>query len=106
MPTTNGDLATLAGELRGQLDAGALDSLGPVTLLAGSFADAQLAGSTLLADLDHLSSLAEHTGIAPTPERWTLLADDLYMLLLMLGRRGGGATDRTAGRRRLPDVGD
>jgi hypothetical protein len=74
-PTKHGDLATLAGERRGQLDAGALDALGPVTLLAGSFADARLAESTLLADLDHLSSLAEHTGLAPTPERWTPLAE-------------------------------
>src|SRR4051794_14654355 len=39
MPETNSDLTMLAAELRGQLDAGALDGLGPVTLLAGSFAD-------------------------------------------------------------------
>jgi hypothetical protein len=75
---------------RGQIDAGAPDGLGPVTMLAGSFADARLAGRTLLADLDHLSSLAEHTGDPPTPERWTLLADDLYLLLLTLGRRRDG----------------
>ena len=89
----NGDLATLAAELRGQLYAGALDGLGPVTLLAGDFADARLAGRTLLADLDHLCSLAEHTGSAPAAERWTLLADDLYLLLLMVGRRRDRATD-------------
>jgi len=98
MPTTNGDLATLAVELQGQLDAGGLDGLGPVTLLAGSFADARLAGRTLLADLDHLSSLAENTGNAPTPERWTLLADDLYVLLLTLGRRDDGTTNGQDGR--------
>ena len=98
MPTKNDDLATLADELRGQLYAGELDGLGPVTLLAGSFTDARLAGSTLLADLDHLSSLSEHTGSAPTPERWMLMADDLYVLLLMLGHRRGGATDQPDGR--------
>jgi len=98
MPATNGDLATFADELRGQLDAGALDGLGPVTLLAGSFADAGLAGRILLADLDHLSSLAEHTGSAPAPGRWTLLADDLYLLLLMLGRRHDRGTDGQNGR--------
>src|SRR4051794_34487299 len=98
MPATNGDLATLADELQCQLDASALDGLGPVTLLAGPFADARLAGRTLLADLDHLSSLAEHTGHAPESERWMLLADDVYVLLLRLGRRRDGETEGPNGR--------
>jgi hypothetical protein len=97
-PAMNGDLATLVAELRGQLDAGALDGFGPVTLLAGPFADAGLAARTLLADLDHLSALAEHTGSAPEPERWVLLADDLYLLLLMVGRRRDRVTDGQNGR--------
>jgi CheY-like chemotaxis protein len=90
MPATNGDATVLADELRGQLNTGALDGLGPVTLLAGPFTDAGLAGRTLLADVDHLSSLAEHTGDPPTPDRWALLADDLYVLLLKVGRRRDG----------------
>jgi CheY-like chemotaxis protein len=98
MPSTNGDLATLADELQRQLDAGALDGLGPVTLLAGPFADTTLAARALLADLDHLCSLAEHSGSAPTTERWTLLADELYLLLLMLGRRRDRGTDGQNGR--------
>ena len=87
MVTPNGDLATLAAELQRQLDADVLDGFGPVTLLAGTFPDAGLAGRALLADVDHLSSLAAHTGEAPSPERWALLADELYVLLLLVGRR-------------------
>jgi len=93
IPALDGDLGLLAAELRGHIDAGVLDGFGAVRLFAGPFADASLAGQTLLADLDHLASLARHTGEAPTPDRWELLADELYLLLLTLGRRPDGGTD-------------
>lgn len=98
MPTTNGDLAALAAELRTRLDAGALDGLGPVLLTAGPFADARMAGRILLADLGHLSSLAELTGSAPAPNRWALLADDVYVLLRRTSQqRNGSAHGQDAG---------
>ncbi len=92
MPTTNGDLAALAAELHARLDAGALDGLGPVMLTAGLFADAMMAGRILLADLGHLSSLAQHTGSAPAPNRWALLADDVYVLLRGTSQQRNGNT--------------
>ena len=90
MLTVNGDLAFLTAELRARLDGGTLDGHGPVTLTAGQFADRGLAGRILLADLDHLTALAEHTGSPPTPDRWAILADDMYLLLLRSNRHSDG----------------
>ena len=91
MLTVDGTIAALAAELRDRLVAGALAGLGPITLAAGLFADAELAGRILLADLDHLSTLPEHTGRPAAPDRWARLADDLRLLLLP-GHRPAGAT--------------
>jgi hypothetical protein len=89
MLTPDYTLPALVAELQARLDGGALAGLGPVTLASGPIHDAELAGRVLLADLDHLGTLAEHTGSPPAPERWALLADDVHVLLLALGRRNG-----------------
>jgi CheY-like chemotaxis protein len=91
--TENGTLGHDGDELRSRLAAGALAGRGPVTLHAGPFADAELAGRILLADLMHLSELAEHTGQQPTPERWSLLANDVRLLLQHTHHQRDGAAN-------------
>jgi CheY-like chemotaxis protein len=93
MLTEDGTLGHDGAELRSRLAAGALAGRGPVMLHAGPFADAELAGRVLLADLMHLSELAEHTGQPPTPERWALLADDVRLLLQHTRHRRNGAAN-------------
>jgi hypothetical protein len=100
MPTLDADLAdavALGAELRARLDGGALDGSGPVTLVAGTFASPVLAGRVLLADLAHLTALAEHTGSLPDPDRWTLLADDIHLLLSTVRRERDGITSHRDG---------
>jgi len=102
MLTVDHTLPTLVAELQARLDDGALVGLGPVTLASGLFPDAELAGRVLLADLDHLGTLAEHTGSPAGSERWALLTDDLHLLLLTLSRGQDGKADDRDGRAILP----
>jgi hypothetical protein len=85
----------MVAEVRSRLDAGKLAGLGPVALTSGAFSDAELAGRILLAEADHLSTLADHTGRPAGPDRWAQLGDDLYLIL----RQTGDPRDGTAGRR-------
>src|SRR4051812_6147507 len=84
----------LATDLRAPPDAGAFEALGPVRLKVGPFASAELAARVLLADVDHLSTLARHTGHPAAADRWTLLARELDTLLLMEGARREKTTHR------------
>jgi len=87
------DLAALGADLQARLESGALDGLGPVMLTHGPFASATLAGRVVLADLDHLTTLAEHTGSPPAPERWAVVAADVHLLLLASNPRPDKATN-------------
>jgi hypothetical protein len=93
MLTVDYTLPELVAELQARLEGGTLAGLGPVMLASGPMHDAELAGRVLLADLDHLDTLAEHTGAPPDPERWALLTDDLHALLLTSSWRQDGETD-------------
>lgn len=88
----------LASELSDRLGAGGLAEPGPVRLMAGVFANAELAGRVLLAEMDHLGALAEHTGEPATDDRWALLVYELGTLL----RQPGAQVDGTTGAERSP----
>jgi hypothetical protein len=92
MQTTSSVAVALAAELRERLVAGRLAELGPIRLMAGAFANAELAGRVLLAEADHLSALAEHTGQPATDDRWALLAYEVGTLLRQQGSRFGVTT--------------
>lgn len=88
----------LAAELSDRLGAGGFAELGAVRLMAGVFANAELAGQVLLAETDHLGSLAEHTGQPAVDDRWALLVYDLGTLLHLPGAQ----VDGTPGLERSP----
>src|SRR5215210_4191344 len=93
MLTVDHALPELIAELQARLDDGALVGIGPVTLASGPFLDAELAGRVLLADLDHLGTLAEHTARRATAHRWLLGTSGLHR---PHRRRRGGRAERAA----------
>jgi hypothetical protein len=92
MQTMSGVATALVTELRDRLQAGGLANLGPIRLMSGLFADAELAGRVLLAETDHLGMLAEHTGEPATDDRWALLAYEVCTLLRVQGVQRDGTT--------------
>jgi hypothetical protein len=81
MQVISGVATALASELSDRLGVGGLAAPGPVCLMAGVFANAELAGRVLLAEMDHLGALAEHTGEPAADDRWALLVFELGTLL-------------------------
>lgn len=95
-PTLDSD----AADIRAELLAGSLAGFGPITLTAGACPDAELVAKVLLADLDHVRHLREHTGREASADRWAAIAADLQLLLAACRERrsttAAPAASRTA----------